>query len=140
MTPRQIDLVRTTFGSLAPRAAEVASTFYARLFQRAPSLRPLFRGDLQAQGSKLMQALVLAVGSLEELDAIRPQLAELGRRHDAYGVRAEDYATVAGALMETLEAELRAAFTSEVRAAWGAAYDALAQAMQQRESVALPLA
>jgi hemoglobin-like flavoprotein len=54
MTEQQKDLIRSSFAAIAPNVGAVAARFYARLFELDPNLRPLFQGDMQAQGRKLM--------------------------------------------------------------------------------------
>lgn len=128
LTPRQIDLVRTTFAAIAPQADDVAQLFYANLFQLDPSLRLLFRHDMRDQGRKLMQMLSVAVHALDHLEDIIPAVQALGERHTGYGVTTDDYVTVGQALIGTLEQGLGAAFTPEVKEAWTSTYVALVQA------------
>lgn len=130
MTPRQIDLVRSTWARVQPIQDRAAELFYARLFELDPALRPLFKNDLPAQGRKLMTMLNAAVRGLDHLDALAPAVKDLGRRHVAYGVTAEHYGTVALALLWTLEQGLGDGFTPEVRHAWTEAYTVLATTMQ----------
>lgn len=138
MTPRQIQLVRTTFVSIAPSAKDVAARFYARLFEIAPTLRPLFRGDLTEQGRKLMQMLGVAVAGLDRARELAPMLRELGRRHHGYGVRDHHYEIVAAALLWTLEQGLGERFTGEVRDAWTEAYRLVTDAMKAGASMGVP--
>lgn len=130
MTPHQIQLVRSSYALVAPQAIAVAALFYGHLFEMQPSLRPLFRGDIGAQGAKLMQMLTAAVAGLDRIGALAPILQNLGRRHAQYGVKDEHYACVGAALLWTLEQGLGDCFTTEVREAWGTAYSLLADAMQ----------
>jgi nitric oxide dioxygenase len=129
MTPRQIELVRTTFAIVEPIADTAASLFYARLFELDPSLRELFPSDLTAQRRNLMQTLTVVVRGLDRLDTIVPAVEALGRRHGGYGVRSEDFETVGAALLDTLAGALGPTFTTETRAAWAAAYGLLASVM-----------
>jgi nitric oxide dioxygenase len=129
MTPKQIELVKSSFAKMAPVKDQAAALFYRRLFELDPDLRPLFRGDMAAQGAKLMAALGAVVASLDQLASVMPAVRELGRRHAAYGVRPEHYATVGEALMSTLEQGLGADFTPATRRAWTDAYASLAWAM-----------
>lgn len=131
MDPEQIALVRASFAQVAPSAREAAALFYGRLFEIAPNLRALFRGDMEAQGAKLMAMLATAVGNLDQLDTIVPAVRALGARHAGYGVNPADYAPVADALLWTLSEALGDAFTPETQAAWVAAYTILAGQMQQ---------
>ena len=61
MDAQQIALVRANFALVAPVSKEAAALFYGRLFEIAPPLRALFRGDMQSQGAKLMAMLATAV-------------------------------------------------------------------------------
>lgn len=129
MTPRQIELVQSSFAQVAPIAEQAAALFYNNLFSADPSLKPLFKGDMQAQGQKLMQMIGVAVGKLGELEVLLPVLQRLGERHADYGVEDEHYAMVGGALLLTLRQGLADAFTEEVEEAWSTAYGLLASTM-----------
>lgn len=123
--------MQESFAWLEPRTELVATLFYARLFALDPALRPLFRGDLKAQGHHLMETLALAIRGLDRLDELVPTLQHLGRRHAVYGVRNQDYGTVGAALLWTLEQALDERFTTELAGAWAAAYGLLATTMQE---------
>jgi nitric oxide dioxygenase len=140
MTPRQIELVRSSFAIVAPIADVAATIFYRRLFELDPALRDLFPADLTAQRRNLMQTLTVVVRGLDRLDQIVPAVEALGRRHTGYGVRSEDFETVGAALLDTLEEGLGAAFTSETRDAWAAAYGLLAGVMQEAGAAAIAAA
>jgi hemoglobin-like flavoprotein len=126
MTPKQIELVQATWAQLAPVADAASRLFYYRLFTLDPSLKALFRGDMDAQGRKLMAMISFAVKGLNRVEALLPGLQALGQRHVGYGVRDEHYATVGEALLGTLREGLGEAFTAEVEQAWVSAYALLA--------------
>ncbi|GGO35687.1 globin family protein [Deinococcus humi] len=130
MNSRQTALVQSTFCLVEPIAEDASRLFYARLFELDPDLRLLFPHDLSGQGRKLMTALGLVVRGLRTPDAILPAVRELGRRHGGYGVRDEHYEVVGSALLWTLKQGLGEAFTSEVQAAWSAAYALLSGEMR----------
>jgi len=130
MTPQQVQLVKESFAKIAPIASQAADLFYGRLFEIAPQVRPLFKGDIKAQGQKLMSTISLAVGSLDNLPALVPVVQDLGRRHVAYGVRDDHYDSVGQALLWTLDKGLGPDFTPEVKEAWGAVYGVLADTMK----------
>ncbi len=131
ITPETIRAIRDSWALAAPNADAVVSSFYERLFEIDPSLRPMFANtDMTAQRAKLVQALSTVVDSLENLPSITPALRELGSRHAGYGVTAVHYDTVASALLCTFEQRLGEAFTPEVRAAWTVAYALVAGVMQ----------
>ena len=126
----QINLVQASFAKVAPISDKAAELFYNRLFEVAPELRKLFRGDMKAQGQKLMSMIAAAVKGLDNVPRLVPLLQELGRRHAAYGVREQDYVTVGQALIWTLETGLGSAFTAEVKEAWLAVYTLIADTMK----------
>ena len=136
MTPHQIQLVRTSFAQVEPIAAQAATMFYNNLFAADPSLRALFRGDMAAQGERLMTMIGAAVGLLERPQALLPVLRSLGARHAGYGVEDAHYATVGGALLLTLEQGLADAFTPEVREAWTVMYGIVSRTMMEAAAAA----
>ena len=90
MTPRQQNLIKESFGMVAPIADQAAIIFYDRLFELDPSLRPLFaHTDMAAQRKNLMQTLTVVVKSIDKLDTIVPAVQALGARHAGYGVTPE---------------------------------------------------
>lgn len=131
MTPQEILLVKQSFAKVAPIAETAAALFYNKLFEIAPEVRPLFKGDIKEQGRKLMQTLGIAVASLDRLGDIVPTVQALGRKHGGYGVRDEHYDAVAQALLWTLEQGLGADFTPETKAAWIEVYGILSETMKQ---------
>jgi hemoglobin-like flavoprotein len=136
MTPKQIELVQQSWSQVQPIAETAAGMFYERLFTLDPSLRSLFRGDMKEQGRKLMAMIGFAVKGLSRLEQLVPGVQALGRRHAGYGVRDQHYATVAAALLWTLEQGLGDSFTQEVREAWTIAYGLLASTMKDASRVA----
>ena len=129
MTPRDIELVQSSFAKVAPIAEQAAAMFYDRLFEIDPSLKSLFHGDMTAQGKRLMAMIEAAVNGLDDLDTLVPVVQDLGRRHRRYGVQDSHYNTVARALLDTLEKGLGEAFTKETREAWTAVYTVLSTTM-----------
>lgn len=119
-------LVRQTFAIVAQDAEGFAELFYNQLFSIDPSLRSLFTGDMREQGKKLTMMLSVAVASLDRLNALVPQIENLGQRHVRYGVKLAHYAIVGQALLMTLEAVLGERYTPEVHEAWLTIYTVLA--------------
>lgn len=129
MTADQVQLVRSSFALVQPIAPTAASLFYANLFAADPSLRHLFKGDMAAQGAKLMQMIGAAVSLLDKPQALLPVLRQLGARHGGYGVMPSHYDTVGAALLKTLEQGLGDAFDGDTRAAWTAMFTVVATTM-----------
>jgi hemoglobin-like flavoprotein len=131
MTPDQIALVQSSFGKVTPNAQLAAKIFYDRLFELDPSVRPLFKGDIEEQGRKLMQVIAFAVASLGDANTLLPAVRTLGVKHRTYGVDDRHYDTVGAALLWTLEKGLGDAFTPPVKEAWTLTYSTLAGVMKQ---------
>ncbi|MGA7327638.1 MAG: globin family protein [Rhodomicrobium sp.] len=129
MTPDQIKAIQESFAKVAPISEQAAELFYGRLFEIAPSVKPLFRSDMKEQGRKLMATLAVVVNGLSNLETILPAASALAKRHVGYGVRPADYAPVGEALLWTLEKGLGAQWTPELAAGWAAAYGVLSEFM-----------
>lgn len=129
MNQETIALVQESWKKVAAIAPQAAELFYQNLFAADPNLKPLFRGNMEEQGRKLMQMIGAAVGKLKDLDSLVPILQGLGKRHVGYGVKDSHYQTVGGALVKTLGQGLGEDFTPEVKAAWITTYGVMADVM-----------
>ena len=129
MTPTQIELVQSSFAKVALISDQAAAIFYSRLFDMAPEVRSLFRGDMVEQGRKLMTMLGSVTRQLNQLDTLVPVAERLAERHVGYGAVPEHYAVVGAALIDTLDEGLGADFTPDVRTAWETAYGTLSGVM-----------
>lgn len=125
MSPDDIALVKSTFAQVRPIADQAAQLFYGRLFEIAPHVKPLFKGDMTEQGRKLMATLGTVVAGLDNLGPLLPVASALAKRHVAYGVRADDYAVVGAALLWTLEQGLGTTWSPQAAKAWAEAYTTL---------------
>lgn len=125
MTPDQIALVQDSFKKVVPISEAAASMFYGRLFEIAPDVKPMFKGDIKEQGRKLMATLGVVVTGLTRLETVLPAASALAKKHVDYGVKAEHYAPVGAALLWTLEKGLGEAWTPELADAWATAYGTL---------------
>ncbi len=125
MEATDIALIQSSFAEVNPIAEQAAALFYGRLFEIAPAVRPLFKGDMAEQGRKLMATLSYVVNGLSDLPSILPAASGLAKRHVAYGVKPEHYGPVGEALLWTLEKGLGPKWTPGTAAAWGKAYSTL---------------
>lgn len=112
-----------------PNQEATAGLFYDRLFDQYPEVRPMFKGNMQEQGEKLMKMLDLAVSSLDDVESLIEPLKAAGKAHKGYGVAEADYQKVAASLLWTLEKGLGEAFTPKVKEAWTQTYTTLAGVM-----------
>ena len=131
ISDRQKQLVKDSFSKVEPIADAAVDIFYNKLFDYDPSLKALFKTDVKAQGKKLMAALKLAVGSLDDLEKLVPVLQDMAKKHVEYGVKVEDYTPVGNALIFTLRKGLGKEFTPELKRAWSETYKVMATVMRQ---------
>jgi methyl-accepting chemotaxis protein len=129
MQPETIAHVRTSWKKVEAIAPAAAALFYDNLFAAQPSLRALFKSDIEVQGERLMAMIGAAVARLDDLPTLVPALQQLGVRHAGYGVHDEHYDVVGAALLKTLSQGLGEAFTPAVREAWTGVYGLVAATM-----------
>lgn len=129
MTPQQIHLVQSSHNLVVVHGLAAADIFYGNLFELDPALRPMFRGDMTAQGKMLLQAIAFVVANLSDPQRLIPVVQALGVRHVAYGVTPEHYETVGTALITTLGQALGDMFDADTRQAWTEAYGLLSSVM-----------
>lgn len=126
----QIETLESSFDLIAPRGEELVETFYGKLFERAPAVRPLFAGtDMKRQRAMLLAALVLLRNSLRDPEALVPKLRALGARHVGYGATAEMYPLVGEVLLASMAEIAGDAWTPEIEAAWVEAYGVVQSVM-----------
>jgi hemoglobin-like flavoprotein len=125
-----LQALEESFDAIAPRGDELMDEFYARLFETAPAVKPLFaHTDLKRQKAMLLGTLVLLRKSLRDLGSIVPKLRELGARHVAYGALPEHYPVVGEVLIASMAAVAGPAWTAEYERAWTEAFGVVAGAM-----------
>ena len=133
MNVEQVELIRNSMILVHPIADQIARSFYARLFEVTPHLRKLFTGDMNRQGAMLMTSLELAVTNLDDPTSVLPAIEALGERHVSYGVKAEYYPLAKEAYLWALEKHLGDEFTTALKEAWAAAFEALIQNMSRAD-------
>jgi nitric oxide dioxygenase len=129
LTSEEKWLVRDSFDSVQGYSTSLTKLFYGRLFEIKPELRALFKIPIEEQSRKLLDTLRLVVDALDRFDELRPQLAEMGRKHVSYGVQPEHYDLVRTALLWTLSKALGLEFDRSTRAAWDHVLRAISAAM-----------
>jgi hemoglobin-like flavoprotein len=135
MTPETERLVRDSWEQLRPNTDAMVAAFYARLFEQNPEAAALFAAtNMPEQRRKFVVMLSEIVRVLDQPELLVDEVADTGRRHVSYGVKARDYADVGAALLWAIGEELGDEYTPEVKAAWREAYDLLSAVMQRAAS------
>jgi hemoglobin-like flavoprotein len=129
MTDLKILVVKNSWSYIIFQAEEVSLLFYSKLFELDPSLRPLFKGNVEEQGRKLIKMLTMIISRLQKMDDIATEVKSLGKRHVDYGTRPEHYQTVGQALLWALENTLGKRWDQETSQAWEEAYAMMANTM-----------
>ncbi|KAL8169123.1 UNVERIFIED_CONTAM: hypothetical protein K2H54_038252 [Gekko kuhli] len=114
------------------------------LFDLEPDLLPLFQYNCKKFSTpeeclsspeflehvrKVMLVIDAAVTHLENLHCLEEYLANLGKKHQAVGVKVESFSAVGESLLYMLEKCHGPAFSLNVREAWTRLYSAVVKAM-----------
>src|SRR5262249_29406241 len=129
MTERQILLVKNSWSYIVINAEEAGELFYQHLFEIAPGVRHLFKGEIKAQAKKLMSMVTYIVTRLQNLESVTQEIRSLAQRHNKYGTQPAHYAVVGECLLWTLEHGMAEKWNQETKDAWTAAYAILSNAM-----------
>ncbi|MFC4534776.1 globin domain-containing protein [Sphaerisporangium dianthi] len=122
-------LIKESFSAIEPVMGKAVAYFYGRLFAESPQLRCMFPPAMDVQRDRLFAALTRIVWSLDSPGSLSSYLGQLGRDHRKYGVLAEHHTAVGNALLATIRRFSADAWTTEVEAAWVAAYTTAANIM-----------
>lgn len=138
MDARKAALVVESYEELRPIPKSLGTSFYERLFELDPSLRPLFKGNLENQASMFVSALGLAVLGLRDEGHTPSNVRELGARHRGYSVPHASYETFREAFLWALGRTLGEKFTPELRGAWSEAFETLSRVMKDAQGPETP--
>ena len=130
MTPQQILLLKQSWETVKPKAAQLAEIFYYHLFDTHPKFRVLFKGSFYEQQQKFIRMLDMVIVHVDRLSIVQKDIQASGSRHSEYGVKSEDYAPVGESLLYALQTALKDEWTTEHTGAWTAAYKMLSEKMQ----------
>ncbi len=133
MNASQIQLVKESWGFVIVKSEEAGRLFYSRLFEVAPELKHLFKGDIKEQSRKLMAMVTLIVSKLDKLETIVTDIKALAVRHNKYGAKKEHYVLVGECLLWTLQQGLAERWNNETEGAWLSVYKVLSDAMIENQ-------
>lgn len=130
LSAQTIATVKATVPALQQHGEAITRHFYATMLDEHPELQAYFNKAHQAQGSqaRALANAVLAYGMhIDRLDALRDALPVIVQKHAALDVRPEHYPVVGACLLQAIKSVLGPAATDEIIAAWGEAYQQLAE-------------
>ena len=122
-------LLKESWSLVEEHQDKVAGYFYARIFLSHPHLRDLFPVHMDVQRSRLLNAIVTSVQTLEDPEKFDDYLRGLGRDHRKFHVEPAHYEVVGGALIEAMRQFAGEQWGVEYDQAWADAYAVIAARM-----------
>ncbi|XP_042598692.1 neuroglobin [Cyprinus carpio] len=136
-------LIRDSWESLGKNKVPHGIVMFTRLFELDPALLTLFNystncGDAPEclsspefleHVTKVMLVIDAAVSHLDDLHTLEDFLLNLGRKHQAVGVKTQSFTVVGESLLYMLQSSLGPAYTTPLRQAWLNMYSIVVSAM-----------
>jgi nitric oxide dioxygenase len=123
-------IVKATVPLLETGGEALTTHFYQLLLAEHPELRPLFNPAHQADGAQpraLANGVLMYARHIDQLEALGDLVGRIVNKHVALQIQPEHYPLVGACLLRSIEEVLgKDIATAEVLAAWGAAYQQLA--------------
>ena len=127
------ELLETSLALVDTPDDELTKRFYAILFERYPTVRPLFPDataqDTARQAKMLRSAIISVVDHLDDPVWLTETLGELGARHAGWGVLPEMYDAVTECMVAAMAERGGADWTPYMTDAWVEALDAVSGLM-----------
>ena len=116
------ELIESSLAAVAERVGDPAPQVYARLFEMAPELQPLFVRDTDGsvRAEMLARALETLLDLVGEGHYARGLIATEFVNHQNIGVPADRFGVFFDAMISTFREVLADAWTDDVDAAWDA--------------------
>jgi nitric oxide dioxygenase len=138
LTDTQRAIVKSTVPLLEIGGEALITHFYQALLGGHPEVRPLFNATHQASGNQpraLARSVLMYARHIDRLEGLGNLPAQIINKHVALQVQPEHYPVVGQCLLQAIRDVLGAEVaTDEVLAAWGAAYQQLADLLMGAEA------
>lgn len=138
LTAQDRAIVKSTVPLLESGGEALTTHFYKLMLAEHPEVRPLFNPANQASGAQpraLANGVLMYARHIDQLDQLGDLVARIINKHVALQILPEHYPIVGSCLLRAIEEVLGSDIaTSEVLAAWGAAYNQLAEILIGAES------
>ncbi|XP_016308206.1 neuroglobin-like [Sinocyclocheilus anshuiensis] len=136
-------LIRDSWESLGKNKVPHGIVMFTRLFELDPALLTLFSYSTNCgvapeclsspqfleHVTKVMFVIDAAVSHLDDLHSLEDFLLNLGRKHQAVGVKTQSFTVVGESLLYMLQSSLGPAYTTPLRQAWLNMYSIVVSAM-----------
>lgn len=138
LTAQDRAIVKSTVPLLESGGEALITHFYRTLLAENPSVRPLFNQANQASGDQpraLANGVLMYARHIDQLDVLGDLLARIINKHVALQIQAQHYPIVGACLLRAIEDVLgKEVATEQVLAAWGNAYQQLADILIAAEA------
>lgn len=130
LTAQDRAIVKSTVPLLESGGEALMTHFYTLMLTEFPQVRPLFNQANQASGDQpraLANGVLMYARHIDQLDQLGDLVARIINKHVALQILPEHYPIVGSCLLRAIEQVLGSDIaTPQVLAAWGAAYNQLA--------------
>jgi nitric oxide dioxygenase len=126
---KTISLIQATVPVLQQHGEAITTHFYQLMFREHPEVKAFFNEAHQSSGTQaraLAGAVLAYAAHIDRLDELAGALPRIIQKHAALGVLPEHYPVVGACLLRAIKEVLGDAATDDIIAAWGEAYQALA--------------
>ena len=130
LTPQQRAIVKSTVPLLESGGEALTTHFYNLMLAEHPEVRPFFNQAHQASGDQpraLASGVLMYARHIDQLEQLGGLVSQIINKHVSLQVQPAHYPIVGACLLRAIREVLGAGIaTDEVLAAWGAAYQQLA--------------
>lgn len=133
-------IIKSTAPVLQKHGKEITARMYQIAFTARPEYKRFFENtwmkhpvDGGPQPARLAEAVCAYAQNIDNLDALKGPLEHIAHKHTNMRVIAEQYPVIGASLLQAIKDILGDAATPEVMAAWGEAYNFLADVLIRRE-------
>ncbi|MDQ3058282.1 MAG: NO-inducible flavohemoprotein [Pseudomonadota bacterium] len=130
LTPEQRAIVKATVPLLETGGEALTTHFYKIMFSDYPEVRPFFNQAHQANGDQpraLANSVLMYARNIDRLEQLGGLVSQIVNKHVSLQILPAHYPIVGACLLRAIREVLGAEIaTDEVLAAWGAAYQQLA--------------
>lgn len=130
------DIIAATLPAVRENAMKITSTFYPLMFERYPQVKAYFNESHQREGTQrqaLANAVVAYAANLDRLEVLGDAVSLIVQKHASLNILPEQYPIVGECLLEAIAIVFGDVATDEVLAAWGEAYQQLADILINAE-------
>ncbi|OUR83587.1 nitric oxide dioxygenase [Cycloclasticus sp. 46_120_T64] len=132
-----INTIKATLPAVQAHAEQITACFYPLMFEQYPEVKSFFNQTNQANGTQskaLANAVIAYAANIDQLGNLSEAISKIVQKHCSLGIQPEQYPIVGDCLLQAIKQVLGDAATEEVIAAWGKAYQQLADILIAAET------